>query len=75
MPQRHRAPTSFDYTEYLGINAEGFLVMTKLARLFHNADDVVDAWRDALRHRDVKGALDIWLDDASITCVLPKDIA
>ena len=43
--------------------------MTKLARLFHNADDVVDAWRDALKHRDVKGALDIWLDDDSITCV------
>lgn len=46
--------------------------MTKLARLFQNADDVVDAWRDALRHRDVKGALAIWLDDDSITCVLPE---
>ena len=34
--------------------------MTKLARLFHSADDVVEAWRDALRHRDVQGALDIW---------------
>ena len=43
--------------------------MTKLARLFHNADEVVEAWRDALKHRDVKGALDIWLDDDSITCV------
>ena len=46
--------------------------MTKLARLFHNADEVVDAWREALRNRDVKGALDIWLDDDSITCVLPE---
>lgn len=46
--------------------------MPKLARLFHNADEVVDALRDALRHRDVKGALDIWLDDDSITCVLPE---
>ena len=46
--------------------------MTKLARLFHNADEVVEAWRDALRHRDVQGALDIWLDDDSITCVLPE---
>lgn len=46
--------------------------MTKLARLFHKADDVVDAWRDALRHRNVKGALDILLDDDSITCVLPE---
>ena len=46
--------------------------MSKLARLFHNADEVVDAWRDALRLRDVKGALDIWLDDDSITCVLPE---
>lgn len=46
--------------------------MTKLARLFQNADEVVDAWRDALKHRDVKGALAIWLDDDSITCVLPE---
>ena len=46
--------------------------MPKLARLFHNADDVVDAWREALRHRDIKGALAIWLDDDSITCVLPE---
>ena len=46
--------------------------MSKLARLFHNADEVVDAWRDALKNRDVKGALAIWLDDDSITCVLPE---
>jgi ketosteroid isomerase-like protein len=46
--------------------------MPNLARLFHNADDVVEAWREALRHRDVKAALDIWLDDDSITCVLPE---
>jgi ketosteroid isomerase-like protein len=46
--------------------------MSKLARLFHNADEVVDALRDALKHRDVKGALSIWLDDDSITCVLPE---
>jgi ketosteroid isomerase-like protein len=46
--------------------------MSKLARLFHNADEVVDALRDALKHRDVKGALAIWLDDDSITCVLPE---
>lgn len=46
--------------------------MSKLARLFHNADEVVAAWRDALRHRDVQSALDIWLDDDAITCVLPE---
>lgn len=46
--------------------------MPKYAILFQNADDVVEAWRDAPRHRDVQGALDIWLDDDSITCVLPE---
>jgi ketosteroid isomerase-like protein len=46
--------------------------MSKLARLFHNADEVVDAWREALRNRDVKAALDIWLNDDAITCVLPE---
>ena len=46
--------------------------MSKLARLFHNADEVVEAWRDALKRQDITGALAIWLDDDSITCVLPE---
>ena len=46
--------------------------MPKLARLFHNADEVDDALRESLKHRDVRGALAIWLDDDSITCVLPE---
>ena len=46
--------------------------MLKLARLFHNADEVVDALRDSLKQQDVKGVLAIWLDDDSITCVLPE---
>ncbi len=46
--------------------------MSKLARLFHNADEVVEAWRDALKRQDIAGALAIWLDDDSITCVLPE---
>ena len=33
---------------------------------------MVDAWREALRNRDIQTALDIWLDDDSITCVLPE---
>ena len=48
--------------------------MPKLARLFHSADDVVEAWRDALSHRDVQGALDIWLDDDSILAYYPRAI-
>ena len=46
--------------------------MPNLARLFHNADEVVDAWREALKRRDVTAALALWLDDDSITCVLPE---
>ena len=46
--------------------------MPNLARLFHNADEVVDAWREALKRRDVVTALALWLDDDSITCVLPE---
>jgi ketosteroid isomerase-like protein len=46
--------------------------MPNLARLFHNPDEVVDALRESLKHRDVKGVLAIWLDDDSITCVLPE---
>jgi ketosteroid isomerase-like protein len=46
--------------------------MSKLARLFHNPDEVVDALRDALKEQDVKSAMAIWLDDDAITCVLPE---
>ncbi len=46
--------------------------MPRFARLFQNPDDVVDAWRETLRQADVEGALALWLDDDSITCVLPE---
>jgi ketosteroid isomerase-like protein len=46
--------------------------MPHLARLFQNSDELVDAWRDALAHRNVQNALDLWLDDDNITCVLPE---
>ena len=46
--------------------------MPRFARLFQNAEDVVEAWRDCLRKTDVEGALGLWLDDDSITCVLPE---
>lgn len=46
--------------------------MSRLARLFQNADELVDAWREALAQRNVQGALDLWLDDDNITCVLPE---
>ena len=73
VPKRHIARTSFGYTQYLVITPQGKLAMTKLARLFHNADEVVDAWRDALRHRDVQGALDIWLDDELLNALVAYD--
>lgn len=46
--------------------------MPKLARLFHNADERVNTLRDTLKHRDIKGALAIWLDDDSIARALPE---
>ena len=46
--------------------------MSRLARLFQNANELVEAWREALAQRNVPGALDLWLDDDNITCVLPE---
>ncbi|MFM7048180.1 MAG: YybH family protein, partial [Polynucleobacter sp.] len=46
--------------------------MPRFARLFQNPDEVIDAWRETLRQGDVEGALALWLDDDSITCVLPE---
>jgi ketosteroid isomerase-like protein len=46
--------------------------MPRFARLFQNPDEVIEAWRESLRQGDVEGALALWLDDDSITCVLPE---
>ena len=45
--------------------------MPRFARLFDSAEDIVEAYRDALVARDAEGALRLWLDEDSITCVMP----
>ena len=45
--------------------------MPRFARLFDSAEDIVEAFREALKRRDAEGALRLWLDEDSITCVLP----
>ncbi|WP_434033169.1 YybH family protein [Cupriavidus sp. a3] len=45
--------------------------MPRFARLFDSAEDIVEAFREALKQRDAEGALRLWLDEDSITCVLP----
>lgn len=45
--------------------------MPRFARLFDSAEDIVDAFREALKLRDAEGALRLWLDEDSITCVMP----
>ncbi|MEM5430067.1 YybH family protein [Cupriavidus oxalaticus] len=45
--------------------------MPRFARLFDSAEDIVEAFREALKLRDAEGALRLWLDEDSITCVLP----
>lgn len=45
--------------------------MPRFARLFDSAEDIVDAFREALKLRDADGALRLWLDEDSITCVMP----
>lgn len=45
--------------------------MPRFARLFDSAEDIVEAFREALKMRDADGALRLWLDEDSITCVMP----
>ncbi|MCS6762705.1 MAG: nuclear transport factor 2 family protein [Candidatus Protistobacter heckmanni] len=45
--------------------------MPRFARLFEAADDVLDAYREAMRRRDPEAALQLWLDEDSVSCVLP----
>jgi len=45
--------------------------MPRFARLFDSAEDIVDAFREAMKLRDAEGALRLWLDEDSVTCVMP----
>ena len=45
--------------------------MPRFARLFDSAEDIVDAFREAMKLRDADGALRLWLDEDSVTCVMP----
>ncbi|EHP42857.1 hypothetical protein OR16_12118 [Cupriavidus basilensis OR16] len=45
--------------------------MPRFARLFDSAEDIVEAFREAMKLRDADGALRLWLDEDSVTCVMP----
>lgn len=46
--------------------------MPRFARLFDAAEDILEAWREALKQRDLEGALKLWLDEEGVSCVLPN---
>ncbi|MCC7007138.1 MAG: nuclear transport factor 2 family protein [Ottowia sp.] len=48
--------------------------MSKRASLFESAESVLEAYRDALRNCDVDTVFKLWLDDESVSCVLPNGI-
>jgi len=45
--------------------------MPRFARLFDSAEDIVDAFREAMKLRDTESVLRLWIDEDSVTCVLP----
>jgi len=45
--------------------------MPSQARLFQLPDEVIDAWRESLHRNDLDGSIDLWMDEDSITCILP----
>jgi len=48
-----------------------FTAMPRFARLFEAAEDILEAYRDALKRRDADGALKLWLDEDSVSFILP----
>ena len=45
--------------------------MPSQARLFQMPEEVIDAWRESLHRNDLDGSIDLWMDEDSITCILP----
>lgn len=45
--------------------------MPRFARLFEAAEDTLEAFRDAMKRRDTEAVLRLWLDEDSVSCVLP----
>ena len=48
-----------------------FTAMPRFARLFEAAEDILEAYREALKRRDADGALKLWLDEDSVSFILP----
>ncbi len=48
--------------------------MPRYARLFQYPEEVVEAWRESLRKGDLEGALSLWFEEDSVSCVLPDGV-
>ena len=48
--------------------------MSRHARLFHDVDEVLEHWFSALKKGDLEGALSLWFDEDTVTCILPDGI-
>jgi hypothetical protein len=48
--------------------------MLRQARLFHDVDEVIENWYLALRKGDLEGALSLWFDEDTITCIMPDGV-
>jgi len=48
--------------------------MFRPARLFHDVDEVIENWYQALSKGDLETALSMWFDEDTITCILPDGV-
>lgn len=48
--------------------------MSRQARLFHDADQVIESWYTALYKGDLDGAIDLWFEEDTVTCILPDGV-
>jgi uncharacterized protein (TIGR02246 family) len=45
--------------------------MPRFARLFEAAEDILDAYREAMKRGDADSVLRLWLDEDSVSCITP----
>ena len=48
--------------------------MPRHARLFQIPEEVIEAWRDSLSRGNIEGALSLWFEEDSVSCVLPDGV-
>jgi ketosteroid isomerase-like protein len=48
--------------------------MSRSARLFQDVEEVIESWYICLQAADIEGALSLWFDEDTVSCILPEGV-